>query len=104
MKKKLIFGSPEWIQWYDKTRTEGKRIHQENTDAVTKQKEWYLEQTDVKKRENLKTFYTGLGWTEAEVNAEIDKQMDAWYDVVIDRKNNFRQKDMKRKQLETQTK
>jgi hypothetical protein len=97
MKNNLRFGTPEWVEWYEKTRTEGKRLHVENTEAVEKQKEWYLERFDEKNREHLTEFYINCGWLKPKIKNKINSIMDLWYTVVIDKKENLRKKDAETK-------
>lgn len=72
--------SKEWYEYYNKTRTEGKRIHDENTEAVRRQQEWYLEKLEENKRKSLTEFYRNIeGISEDEVNKMVEDQMSLWY-------------------------
>jgi hypothetical protein len=77
-KKNLRFGSNDWVEWYNKTRTEGKRLHDENTEQIRKQAEWYLDQINLNRRESLIEYYTNLNLSVEEVSEKVNIQMDLW--------------------------
>jgi hypothetical protein len=97
-KNKFAFGSENWNNWYDKTRTEGRRLFEENDESVRKQQEWYLERIDENKRKSLTDFYTKTGLTEKEVKEMVEQEMTKWYDSILGNKEKIEARDEKRKQ------
>jgi hypothetical protein len=83
MKNKLAFCSNDWSAWYEKTMTEGKRLFEENAEAVRKQQEWYLERIDENKRKHLDEFYTNAGLSKKEVKEKIEIEMAKWYETIL---------------------
>jgi hypothetical protein len=88
LKNHLIFGSDDWEAWYEKTKKEGKRLFEENAEAVRKQQGWYLERKDESKREFLIKHYTEIGFSAEEVKAKVEEEMSKWYDSLFGKEKN----------------
>lgn len=92
MKNKLIFGSNDWITWYDKTRTEGERLFKENAEDVRKQQEWYLERMDENKRKHFVDLYTKLGLSKKDINTSVEVEMNKWYKTILGNKEKIEER------------
>lgn len=95
MKNKLGVGTKEWEEWYEKTRTEGKRLFQENEESVRKQQTWYLERIDEKRREYFTKLYTDMGLSKKEVKDRVDSQQEIWYKTVLGNKEKIEERKAK---------
>ena len=88
------YGSPETNAWYEKTKEDGKKIHEQNENAARDAAEHALQI----RLDRQKELWSELGYNEAEI-ALLE---ESWILVAVKNKDSYREDKKKSKELSKQ--